>query len=58
MLGDDDGVVVVPTAVAITLAQTIERELAVEQATRKAMTSFKPYDVQGILAERGYRFED
>jgi len=58
VLGDDDGVVVVPAAVAITLAQTIERELAVEQATRKAMTSFKPYDVQGILAERGYRFED
>jgi len=58
VLGDDDGVVVVPAAVAITLAQTIERELAVERATRKAMTSFKPYDVQGILAERGYRFED
>src|SRR5436309_2025563 len=58
VLGDDDGVVVVPAAVAITLAQTIERELAVEQATRKAMTSFKPYDVQGILAGRGYRFED
>jgi 4-hydroxy-4-methyl-2-oxoglutarate aldolase len=58
VLGDDDGVVVVPAAVAITLAQTIERELAAEQANRKAMTSFKPYDVQGILAERGYRFED
>jgi len=58
VLGDDDGIVVVPAAVAVTLAQTIERELAAEEATRKAMTSFKPYDVQGVLAKRGYRFED
>ncbi len=58
VLGDDDGIVVVPAAVALTLARTIERELAAEDATRKAMTTFKPYDVQGILVERGYRFED
>jgi regulator of RNase E activity RraA len=58
VLGDDDGVVVVPAAVALTLAKTIERELAAEETARKAMKAFKPYDVQGILAERGYRFED
>jgi 4-hydroxy-4-methyl-2-oxoglutarate aldolase len=58
VLGDDDGVVVVPAAVAPSLARTIERELAAEETTRKAMTAFKPYDVQGILVERGYRFED
>jgi 4-hydroxy-4-methyl-2-oxoglutarate aldolase len=58
VLGDDDGIVVVPAAVALMLSQTIERELAAEEATRKAMTAFKPYDVQGILVERGYRFED
>lgn len=56
-LGDDDGVVVVPAAVALTLAQTIERELAAEQAVRKAMTSFQPFAVQDVLAKRGYRFE-
>ena len=58
VLGDDDGIVVVPAAVALTLALTIEQDLAAERAVRKAMTSFKPYDVQDILAARGYRFED
>jgi 4-hydroxy-4-methyl-2-oxoglutarate aldolase len=58
VLGDDDGVVIVPAAVALSLARTIERELAAEETARKAMTAFKPYDVQGILVERGYRFED
>ena len=58
VLGDDDGIVVVPAAVAIALARTIGQELAAENATRKAMTSFKPYDVQDVLAGRGYRFED
>jgi 4-hydroxy-4-methyl-2-oxoglutarate aldolase len=58
ILADDDGVLVVPAAVAISLARTIERELAAESAGRKAMTTFKPYEVEAILAERGYRFED
>ncbi len=58
VLGDDDGIAIVPAAVALTLTRTIERDRAAEQNTRKAMTSFKPYDVQAILVERGYRFED
>jgi len=58
VLGDDDGVLVVPAAVASRLAETIERELDAEKAGRKTMTSFKPYDVQDVLAERGYRFID
>src|SRR5262249_16270457 len=58
VLGDDDGVVVVPAAVALRLAETIGRELEAERVTRKAMTAFKPYDVQDLLAGRGYRFID
>ena len=58
VLGDDDGVAIVPAAVALRLAETIERELEAEQATRQAMSSFKPYDVQDVLAKRGYRFVD
>jgi 4-hydroxy-4-methyl-2-oxoglutarate aldolase len=58
VLGDDDGVLVVPAAVAITLAETIGRELEAEQASRKAMTSFKPYDVHDVLVRRGYKFSD
>jgi len=58
VLGDDDGVAIVPATVAMRLAETIERELDAEKTTRKAMTSFKPYDVQDVLTKRGYRFVD
>ena len=58
VLGDEDGVLVVPAATALRLAKTIVPELEAEKASRKAMSSFKPYDVNDVLTRRGYRFVD
>ena len=58
VLGDDDGIVVIPAAEGLALAATIGKELEEEKAARAAMTEFKPYDIQDELRARGYRFED
>ncbi|MEP7182422.1 MAG: 4-hydroxy-4-methyl-2-oxoglutarate aldolase [Betaproteobacteria bacterium] len=58
VLGDDDGVVVVPQAEAIRIAKTVVAELAEEHVKKRGLTAWQPWPIEGVLRERGYRFED
>jgi 4-hydroxy-4-methyl-2-oxoglutarate aldolase len=58
VLGDDDGVIVVPQADAIRIAKTVLAELAEEHVKKRGLTEWQPWPIEGVLRERGYRFED
>jgi 4-hydroxy-4-methyl-2-oxoglutarate aldolase len=57
ILGDDDGVVVVPRRVAPEIQATIATRLADERALRRSWTEYPPFDVANELKARGYEFE-
>jgi 4-hydroxy-4-methyl-2-oxoglutarate aldolase len=57
ILGDDDGVVVVPLEIADDIASDLLRHLETERAQRSAMSAFEPFPVEEELRQRGYRFE-
>jgi len=58
ILGDDDGVVVVPQEQAIRIARTVEAELAEENVRKRGLTQWQPWPIEDVLRQRGYRFED
>lgn len=57
VLGDDDGVVVVPRDVAADLVGRVEEALEAERALRGAWTEYEPFDVEEELERRGYTFD-
>jgi 4-hydroxy-4-methyl-2-oxoglutarate aldolase len=57
ILGDDDGVIVVPRRTAEQLARALEEELSKEQMDRARMKTFEPFNVEEELRARGYTFE-
>jgi 4-hydroxy-4-methyl-2-oxoglutarate aldolase len=57
ILGDDDGVVVVPRLLAADLAPVVAQRLGNEQTVRGSWTTYPPFDVAAELKERGYTFE-
>lgn len=57
VLGDDDGVVVVPRQVAAELSAKISVTLAQEREERARMTEFVPFNLKDELLARGYEFE-
>lgn len=57
ILGDDDGIVVVPRDEAERLGQVIPESLAREAAERDAMREYEPFNFQEELRRRGYIFE-
>ncbi|NDP42995.1 MAG: 4-hydroxy-4-methyl-2-oxoglutarate aldolase [Aromatoleum sp.] len=58
VLGDDDGVVVVPREMAIGIARTVEAEFQDENVRKRGLTAWQPWPIEDVLRERGYRFED
>jgi 4-hydroxy-4-methyl-2-oxoglutarate aldolase len=56
LIGDDDGVVVIPREMAEDMSLLIEKNLEEEIKYRAAMTSFVPFDVRKELEDRGYTF--
>lgn len=57
VIGDDDGVVVVPREIADELLSEVQSNLRTERAERAGMRSFVPFEVEAELRSRGYRFE-
>lgn len=57
VMGDDDGVIVVPRRLVPELAKTVAADLRAENAMRAAMTRYEPFDVEAELVALGYRFE-
>lgn len=57
LLGDDDGVVVVPKALAPEIADLVEPKLAEERRVRASWTEYPPFGLADDLRSRGYRFE-
>ena len=57
ILGDDDGVVVVPLRVSEELSLKIPAALAQERQERQAMTDYEPFRLEEELKQRGYSFE-
>lgn len=55
VIGDDDGIVVVPQDLARTLAPLIEQNLAEERIMRSSWQTYEPYNLQDELEGRGYR---
>jgi len=58
VLGDDDGVVVVPQDEAIRIARTVEAELTEENVKKRGLTKWEPWPIEDVLRRRGYSFED
>lgn len=58
VVGDDDGVVVVPRDRVEALAPVVLAALHEEQARRAAMTSYEPFGVEDEMRRRGYAFDD
>jgi 4-hydroxy-4-methyl-2-oxoglutarate aldolase len=58
VMGDDDGVIVVPRAHADHMAGGILEEFGAEQEAHQTWTKFRPYDVEEQLRQCGYRFVD
>lgn len=57
IIGDDDGVVVVPRDRAAAVRDGVAPKLAAERTERDSWTSYPPFDVATELKQRGYRFE-
>ncbi|MFD4156484.1 RraA family protein [Streptomyces hydrogenans] len=57
ILGDDDGVVVVPRALAPEIRHEVAAKLAAEREVRGSWTGYEPFDVVDELKQRGYVFE-
>lgn len=58
VMGDDDGVVVVPRGIAAAVADEVEVKLAEERRIRSSWTEYPPFDVASELEARGYVFTD
>lgn len=56
VLGDDDGIVIVPLEMVDRIAEMVSADIAEERAFRAGMTSFVPFDVEDDLRARGYTF--
>lgn len=54
ILGDDDGVVVVPRDLAPLIQETVAEKLAAERELRGSWTEYEPFDVRAELEQRGY----
>jgi 4-hydroxy-4-methyl-2-oxoglutarate aldolase len=57
ILGDDDGVVVIPQDAAEELSRKISTTLSQETIERENMTQYEPFNLEEELRQRGYRFE-
>lgn len=57
IVGDDDGIVVVPRRLAGDLRGAIDTELRAERALRDSWTEYPPFGVADELRRRGYVFE-
>lgn len=58
IIGDDDGVIVVPRDHAEQISGQILPELEREEKAQEIATEFQPYDVEEELRQRGYSFID
>jgi 4-hydroxy-4-methyl-2-oxoglutarate aldolase len=58
VLGDDDGIVVVPRGLVDDLVPVVSERLAAERQERGSWREYPPYAVEDELAERGYRFQE
>lgn len=58
VLGDGDGVVVVPRRLADSIVDDVVAGLAAERQQRDAMVTFVPFPVEDELRALGYRFVD
>lgn len=56
ILGDDDGIVVVPKDLTPQLVPVVQQHLRDEQATRGAWREYEPFDVSEELKRREYEF--
>ncbi len=57
VLGDDDGVVVVPRAVAADLVAPVAEKLRAERELRGSWETYEPFDVEAELRARNFTFE-
>jgi 4-hydroxy-4-methyl-2-oxoglutarate aldolase len=57
VIGDDDGIVVVPFAAVDMVRAIVRPKLAAERAERSSWDAYPPYDVEDELMKRGYEFE-
>ena len=57
VLGDDDGVVVVPRLLAPQIQDVVAEKLAAERAVRSGWTEYEPFGVWPDLEQRGYVLE-
>ncbi|HYN08696.1 MAG TPA: RraA family protein [Vicinamibacterales bacterium] len=57
IVGDDDGVIVIPRESADSLAAILPQALEAERVKRQAATRYEPFAVDTELLERGYQFE-
>lgn len=57
ILGDDDGVVVVPRLLAPKIQDEVAQKLVAERQLRGSWQDYEPFDVVNELKQRGYVFE-